>query len=124
MIPSRRSDSLWVTRQSLPLLALIGTEQEGHDLGASAAVIGAERRARRAVGHAVFHSPGHCISIESISRHIGEAVRRAGRGAQRAVQERHTLGAGAGGIGAEGAVTGTQSDAILHSPGHSLGVVW
>ena len=123
MIPSRRSDSLWVTRQSLPLLALIGTEQEGHDLGASAAVVGAERRVRRTVSHAVFHSPGHCVSIESIGRHVGEAVHRGGGGAQCAVQERHALGAGAGGVGAEGAVAGTQRDAILHSPGHSLGVV-
>ena len=123
MIPSRRSDSLLVTRQSLPLLALIGTEQEGHDLGAGAAVVGAESGSRRTVGHAALHGPGHCVSIESIGRHVGEAVHRGGRGAQCAVQERHALSAGAGGVGAEGAVAGTQRDAVLHSPGHSLGVV-
>ena len=72
---------------------------------------------------AVSYTHLHCVSIESISRHVGEAVHRGGRGAQCAIQERHARSAGAGGVGAEGAVAGTQRDAVLHSPSHSLGVV-
>ena len=102
---------------------LHGAIQECNDLCSRAAVVGAEGGSGRTVGHAALHGPGHCVSIESIGRHVGEAVHRGGRGAQCAIQERHALRAGAGGVGAEGAVAGTQRDAILHSPGHSLGVV-
>ena len=57
-VPSRRSDSLGITCQSLSLLALVGTEQESHDLSAGAAVAGAEGGSGGTVGHAVLHGPG------------------------------------------------------------------
>ena len=102
---------------------LHGAIQESHDLGAGAAVVRTEGGSGRTVGHAALHGPGHCVSIESIGRHIGEAVHRGGGGTQCAVQERHALSAGAGAVGVEGAVAGTAGDALLGSPLHSLIIV-
>ena len=103
-----------------PLLALIGPIEERNDLGAGAACVGAEGGSGRAVGHAVLHGPGHCLSAESVGGHVGEAVHRSGSGAHRTVQEGHALAASAGAVDAEGAVSQTIGDAVFQRPSHRV----
>ena len=74
-VPSRRSDSLGITCQSLSLLTLIGAEQEGHDLSAGAAVAGAEGGSGGTVGHAVLHGPGRTTPAASTRSTIRAPVR-------------------------------------------------
>ena len=73
---------------SFSLFALICTIQKRDDLSAGAAIGGTEGGGCRAVGHAVLHGPGHSVSTERISRHIGKAVDHAGSRTQRAVPQR------------------------------------
>ena len=103
--------------------SVLGAIEEGHDLGPGAAVAGAERGVRCAVGHAVLHGPGHSLGVEIAGRHVGEAVHRGGGGAHGAIEEGHVLAPGAGIAGAEQAIGLAVGDAQLLGPLHGVEVI-
>ena len=99
-------------------------EQEGHDLGAGAVVVGAEGGSTGAASDAVFSGPQNCGVVVGVSRHISEGIHavRDGR-LLRAPQEGDDLRAGAGCVGAEHGVAGALGDALLHGPQNRVIVV-
>ena len=54
------------------LLLVMGAVQEGHALAAGAGVVDAEGAVGKAVGHAVFNGPCHCVrqreTLHEVSR--------------------------------------------------------
>ena len=105
------------------LLRLVHAIQEGHDLGAGAGLIRAERRLARPVGDALLHSPGDGGVVIGVRGHVLEAAARHGGGSGQTIQEGHRMGAGAGLVGAEGRLARSLGDAVLHRPQDGLGVV-
>lgn len=98
--------------------------QERRDLRSRAVVGGAEQPTADAVGNAVLLGPRHSLRIVSVRRYVAEPGAAAhGGAARRAVQERRTLSAGAGGVGAEQAIACAAGDAVFNGPRHRLGVV-
>ena len=63
----------------LGLFALIGSEQEGHDLSSRAVVIRAERSRGSPFGDVLLHRPKHRIGVVGVRLHIGKGVHRARR---------------------------------------------
>ena len=105
------------------LLALIGAIQERHDLRAGAVRVGAERRVGSTVRHVACDRPVDRVGIERIGRNVGE-VRAAARGAlEGAVQERYTLAARAGLVGAKRCRAQVIGDAVFNGPLHRVIVV-
>ena len=91
--------------------------QEGHDLGAGAGHVGAERRLRGADGDAVLHSPGHGLSVIGIRRNVAIGAQRLGLGGAGGVpQEGDDLPAGAALLGGKAAVADAACDALLGRP--------
>lgn len=108
----------------LNMLLTVRPEEERGDLRSRAVVGGTEQPTADAVGDAVLLGPRHSLRIVSVRRYVAEPGAAAhGGAARRALQERRTLGAGAGGVGAEQAVACTVGDAVFNGPRHRLGVV-
>ena len=103
---------------------LLGQIEEGDDLSAGAAVLGAEQAVAHTVSDIICFGPGHSGGKIIAAGHVLEACAAGdGGGARRAVEEGHALGAGTGGVGAELARASTGGDAVLNGPGHGLGVI-
>ena len=108
----------------LNMLLTVRPEEERRGLSAGAGSIGAEQAIAGTVGDAVLLGPRHSLRIVSVRRYVAEPGAAAhGGAARRALQERRTLGAGAGGVGAEQAVACTVGDAVFNGPRHSLRIV-
>ena len=113
-----------LSRKKIPDLLTQAAIQECYDLGAGAGGIGAEGGGGSTGGNTVLHSPQHCAVVVGTSRHIGEGIHTVSSGRFLATpQEGNNLGAGAGGVGAEGGVCGALGDALLHGPQHRVVIV-
>ena len=105
------------------LLALIGAIQECHDLRARAVRVGAERRVGSTVRHVIRNRPVNRISVERVGLHVGEARAALDLLAERAVEERHALAAGAGRIRGKRRLSHAVRDSVLNRPSDSLRIV-
>lgn len=84
------------------LLSLIGSIQESHDLRSCAVVAGTEQTAADAAGDTVLFRPLDCRLIVGVGCHIAEGCIAAdSRRTGCAIEEGHSLCAGAGSIGAD-----------------------
>ena len=58
--------------------SVLGAIEEGHDLSAGAAIVGAERVGGRTVGHAALHCPFHSLGIISVGGNVCKDGSRSG----------------------------------------------
>ena len=123
------ADGFGLLRRMIPynpalLLCLAAAVEEGHDLRSCAVVAGAEQTAADTAGDLVLLCLRNCVCIVSVRRYITECAAAAdGWAAGSMIEEGHGLLTSAGSIQAELAVAGTDGDAVLNRPCHSLGVV-
>ena len=106
-----------------PCLALIDSVEEGNDLGSGTDVIRFEQAAANTVRYTVLYRPCHSICIVAVSGNIAERGLAVNRFADSTEQERHTLCAGAGGVGTEFTAARAGGNAVLYRPSNRFCII-
>ena len=99
--------------------------EEGDDLGAGTALVGAECRFRGSRCDVVLHGPKHGRCVPGIAGHVSErhfCLRRNGA-AGCTPEEGYCLRTGTASVGTEQRLRDTAGDSVLHCPAHCVVVI-
>ena len=112
-------------QMTLRVLSMTSSPEEGNDLGAGTALLGAECRVRSSGGDVVLRGPEHGRCVPGVAGHVGERhfrLRRNGA-AGRAPEEGHCLRTGTSSVGTERSLRDASGDPVLHGPAHRVVVI-